>query len=482
MPKNLVTIAGLHTGGIRALAGTYRGEDGPVLITGGEDRNLNISNALTGEFIKQVPAFTGRPGHPGHRDKIYAIDMWTYKSSSYIVSTGEDRLIRIFALDDMEAIRTMEGHTDFIHTLIVIDVMSQAVTASYDRTTRIWDLHSGEELHQFRQPKVLFAMDYCVKSLTHFATGNANYIHIWNTEDWKPDNRSQIELELRSHTRTVTALAYPKMDLLLSGSDDAHICVWNPQVPDCPLLQKLGSQSPIYKMKWYDDGCAFFLVTAHWGKPSAAKESAAAIAAERAAKLGGAVAAAQLIADAAIKEAGEATEEAVKASSRGESGGPEAKRAEKANEAKKAALAAVVAAAPPLTEAEEAADIAKAAAAGVFLVRIWNLEPKEKEKDIDESSSEELDSDEEAPPKVMLYCYPIDKGQAHTAPVLNLAILDDGKPHVVVEKRKSDDEIDTKLIASLSQDGTVRTWDFRPAIETVHRVRFLATAQTSRMV
>ena len=54
MPKNLVTIDGLHTGGIRALAGTYRGEDGPVLITGGEDRNLNISNALTGEFIKRT--------------------------------------------------------------------------------------------------------------------------------------------------------------------------------------------------------------------------------------------------------------------------------------------------------------------------------------------------------------------------------------------------------------------------------------------
>jgi len=384
MPKNLVTIEGLHTGGIRALAGTYKGEDGPVLLTGGEDRNLNISRALTGEFIRKVPAFTGRPGHPGHRDKIYAIAIWTYKLSSYIVSTGEDKLLRVFALSDLEAIRTMPGHTDFIHTLVVVDSIAQAVSASYDRTTRIWDLHSGDELQQFRQPKVLFAMDYCIKSLTHFATGNASYIHVWNSEDWRPDNRSQITRELRSHTRTVTALAYPKMDLLVSGSDDAHICVWNPQVPDCPLLQKLGSQSPVYNMKWYDDGCAFLLVTAHWGKP--------------------------------------------------------------------------------------------------YVVRIWSLEPKEKEKDLAESSDEDLDSDEEAPPKVMLYCYPIDKGEAHTAPVLNLAILDDGMPHIVVEKRKSDADIDTKMIASLSQDGTIRTWDLRPAIETMHRKRFLAGAQTSRMV
>lgn len=391
MPKNLVTITGLHQGNIRAIACTPKCTDDadgiPLLISGGEDRNLNLSDALTGDFIKRIPAFTGRPGHPGHRDKIYAIAIWNTKTEAFIVSTGDDRLIRVFRLDDIKPVRTMEGHSDYVHTLQIIDSLSHAVTASYDRTVRIWDLYAGEELHQFRQDKVLFALDFCVNSLSHFATGSANYIKIWDVEDWKPDERSKFKLELRSHTRTVTALAYPRVDKLISGSDDAHICIWNPEEPESPLIQKLSSQSPVYSMKWFDDGLAFLLVTAHWGK-------------------------------------------------------------DRKN----------------------------------YAVRIWNLTPKEKERPDDESS-EEYDTDEERPPKEMTYCYLIDSGLDHTASVVNLCILDDGKPHIVKEKRKKgeEDDLDIKRIVSVSLDGTIRTWDLRPAIEVIHRVKFLADAQTSRM-
>ncbi len=387
MPKNLVTIEGLHEGAIRALSCTFKSKDGvPLILSGGEDRHLNLSNGLTGEFIKKVPAFTGRPGHPGHRDKIYAIAVWAAKNGDcFVVSTGEDKLIRVFNLEDLKPVRTMQGHQEYVHTLQVIDVVSQVITASYDRTVRIWDLYTGEELNQFRQAKVLFAMDFCVKTLHMFATGSANNVHVWNVEHWKQDNRSQITLEMRSHKRTITALAYPRHDRIISGSDDGYMCHWNPEIPDAPLLQKINTQSPIYSMRYFDDGCAYLLVTANWSKP--------------------------------------------------------------------------------------------------FNMRIWNLEPKEKPKADDDSSSEELDSDEEKPPKEMLYCYTIDQGVGHTAAIVNLAILDDGKPtHVKETARKTEADVDTKLVASVSHDGTIRTWDFRPAIESIHRARFMAGAQTQRMV
>ena len=117
-----------------------------------------------------------------------------------------------------------------------------------------------------------------------------------------------------------------------------------------------------------------------------------------------------------------------------------------------------------------------------FSVRIWNLEEKEKPSEDSDESEEELDSDEEPEPKEMTYCYVMDVGMAHQANVVNLAILDDGKPHVVKEKRQEGEQIDIKRIASISWDGTIRTWDLRPAIEVVHRTKFTSAAQTSRMI
>ena len=444
MPKNLVTIKDLHVGRIRGLAATYQGEDGlPLLLSGGEDRNLNMSDALSGDFVRKVPAFTGRPGHQGHRDKIYAIQLWTSKEDgvTYIVSTGDDLLIRIFNMEDCKGVRTMGGHSQYVHSLIILQEESRCVSASYDRSIRLWDLLAGEQLRKFSQSKVLYAIDWLMDAPTNtvFATGFAEKVHVWDVgtatvlnilEEGAPvgaDDNSltssvegavveggggdgggegatndpfsalleeggrvvrprdtlpqYVKIELRSHIRTVTAIAFPRSDRLISASDDATICVWNPEDEHCPLLEKINAKTPIYSMKVWDDGTAFLLVTASWGKP--------------------------------------------------------------------------------------------------FSVKIWNMEAKEKPSD-DSESEEELESDEEPEPKEMTYLYALDVGLGHTENVVNLAILDDGKPHVVKEKRKADEEVDTKRVASISFDGTIRTWDLRPAIEIIHRAKFLEAAQTSR--
>ncbi len=434
MPKCAWSVKDLHEGRIRGVHCTYKRKDGvPLVLSAGEDRNINMTNALTGEFVDKIGAFNGRPGHPGHTDKIYCIVTWTTPDDeTFIITAGDECLIRIFPLEDKHFWnhdpKFMIGHTEYIHTMHVIQEKSELISASYDRSIRIWDLIKCEQIKRFNQSKQLYTMDICLKDpdLTHFATGNSKYVYVWNMEETvffaplEPDSAPEgtdeaaagpgamvasnaneleefddvprvikprvalppyIQLELRSHTRTVTAVAYPALDRLISASDDGQLCIWNPELPEMPLLEKIDAKSPIYSMKYFNDDTVFYLITCAWGNP--------------------------------------------------------------------------------------------------YTVKIWNLEEKEKPPD-DSESEEELDSDEEPEPKEIMYCYPMDIGKGHEANVVDIAILDDGKPHVVKEKRKEDEELDIKMITSISWDGCIKSWDLRPAIEVVHRAKFLEKAQTSR--
>jgi WD40 repeat protein len=46
-------------------------------------------------------------------------------------------------------VRTLENHTDWVRSVAVTPDGRQAVTGSVDRTVRVWDLSSGEEVARF---------------------------------------------------------------------------------------------------------------------------------------------------------------------------------------------------------------------------------------------------------------------------------------------------------------------------------------------
>ena len=303
---------GVHEGRIRGLVYAVETDVGaPLLLSGGEDRHLQMTAAGDGARVRTIERFNGRPGHTGHSDKIYVITTWESPDGPMVVSSGDDKLIRIFSLAPLPrgpGIRTMSGHIDYVHTLHVLQEKHQALSASYDRSIRLWDLVEGEQLKIFKQDFGLFCMAWNDEA-SAFATGCSNNINIWNLndegenkqkeepkgiisslfgggkkeekkEEEKKEDKEEKEADaqsadknkavkqiLRLHKRTVTSILYPRIDLLITGSDDSTLILWNPLIEEAPMLERLDTVTPIYSMRIHECQQAFLLVTASYGKP-----------------------------------------------------------------------------------------------------------------------------------------------------------------------------------------------------------------------
>jgi WD40 repeat protein len=59
------------------------------------------------------------------------------------VSASWDRTLRVWDLDSGQPIATLTGHEDSVNAVAVTPDGKRVVSASWDRTLRVWDLDSG---------------------------------------------------------------------------------------------------------------------------------------------------------------------------------------------------------------------------------------------------------------------------------------------------------------------------------------------------
>lgn len=259
-----------HQGRVRALASanSLSEEATPWLVSAGEDRDVCICNASTGELVRRISGFTGRPGHPGHTDKIYAVQVWLNKAAGFhhIYSAGEDRAIRVWNLETGKHIQTLaELHTDFVHSMRLYDPptsssVPQLASASYDRQIILWSVDTGEVKDAIMHDKVMYGFDINAEARS-LASCCGTCIYLWDISS-TPSKKTHV---LRLHKRTVVSVVYPTPTLLLSGSDDKTLCVWDPTTG--LLVRRIEIGVPAYSLRAYNDGTAQFAIAGSFAEP-----------------------------------------------------------------------------------------------------------------------------------------------------------------------------------------------------------------------
>lgn len=240
-----------HTGRILAVAAS---PDGKFVATGGADRKLIIYDA---HALKPIKVFTH------HRDAVTGLVF--RRGTNQLYSCSKDRTVKVWSLDEMAYVETLFGHQDEI---LDVDALAQERCVSVgarDRTARLWKVAEETQL-VFRGgavDKKSRPSGVQQRSLLHegsmdrvamidedlFVTGSDNgALALWSVQKKKPVYIEPIahgidpaldpteasaevnpgpEIVPPPTPRWITAIrTIPYSDVILTGSWDGHIRVW----------------------------------------------------------------------------------------------------------------------------------------------------------------------------------------------------------------------------------------------------------------
>jgi len=111
--------------------------------------------ALARKALFRVPLSKPRPSFStpsdalictlqGHTDWISAVAVTP--DGRHAVSASNDRTLRLWDLETGQTLRILQGHTDNISAVAITPDGRRAVSASWDRTLRVWDLETGQTI------------------------------------------------------------------------------------------------------------------------------------------------------------------------------------------------------------------------------------------------------------------------------------------------------------------------------------------------
>ncbi len=144
-PPEYTALQG-HTGAVRSVQFS---PDGELLLSGGNDNTVKIWDVGSGRVQKNLRGHGGRVLECLFSPKFSG-------GNRRVLSGSHDHFAKIWNLDDYEETRTfgrrvLAGHEDAILGAAFSPDGRKIVTASRDRTARMWDRSTGAQIREFRE-------------------------------------------------------------------------------------------------------------------------------------------------------------------------------------------------------------------------------------------------------------------------------------------------------------------------------------------
>ncbi|EDW82197.1 uncharacterized protein Dwil_GK25250 [Drosophila willistoni] len=215
MPRNLlgrIYAIKAHDGGVTSLD---LGETGRVLVTGGEDRNVNLW------AIGQDDCFMSLTGH----NRSIECVRFAYKDN-FVYSADDIGIIRRWDLNAQKIYSTLNGHMKSVRTLDFNPSGEYVVSGSNDTTVRLWDVQDKNKCikvyrgHMYHVNSVKFSPD----GLWIASAGVEGSILIWDIR-----KSQQIMEFLAEPPKTpITCIQFHPFEFLLAaGRADGTVSIYD---------------------------------------------------------------------------------------------------------------------------------------------------------------------------------------------------------------------------------------------------------------
>ncbi len=278
-PSEVAVLEG-HTSGVRA---TCFSEDGQLLATGSNDNTIRIWNVAARKLVKTLRGHGGRvraiafaPGGKGenrqllsggHDQQVKIWDLHRYEEmrileanvveghrdailgaafspdGQHVVTASRDRTARLWNRDGRAIIEFKQGHQYLASTAAFYPDVRRLLTAAMDGTSRVWDLTNGAQLLVLKNTGasaavalshnakwILTGGDAAAKTSGKGADDDGE--RTWPAQLWDAETGNLIRT-FAAHRAEVTAVAFSSDDrLIFTGDSNGRGHLWDPQGSD----------------------------------------------------------------------------------------------------------------------------------------------------------------------------------------------------------------------------------------------------------
>ncbi len=210
-----------HTGAVWRVAISASGH---LLASGGEDQTIKIWDMQTLKCLKTLEGHTGWLG-------AITFAPCSHSTSRYLLASGgSDCVIRLWDVQSGQTLRTLEGHKQGILAVAFSPDGRTIASSSVDYTIRLWDALTGQEIAAWfgHNHATAWTLAFSPDGQTLASGSEDKTIKLWNVKT------KLCYRTLLGHTGVVQSIAFnPSGLVLVSATLNQSIRLWDAQTGQC---------------------------------------------------------------------------------------------------------------------------------------------------------------------------------------------------------------------------------------------------------
>lgn len=185
--------------------------NGQLLITGSEDKTVKFWNLETGKLVKTLIGYSA-----------HLTDLALPADGDYFASSALEPWVRIRQIADGKLVRSVKSLSAISSLAFSPDGLSLAA-AGYNRQINFWQVPNYTKLWSANHGSSISSLAFSHHHSLIASAGEDKAIKLWHTQT------GELLETIKEHDGAVTSLqflAHPKLHVLLSGSEDGTVKVW----------------------------------------------------------------------------------------------------------------------------------------------------------------------------------------------------------------------------------------------------------------